>query len=124
MNNKQMGNIVADMFAAQIEKINNPEEIVLPPLPPQEVVGMNAPGMPTEMPFQQEPYTSTLQPAPEPMPPMAPQFNEPPPLDAEMQAQLPAFTSMPQEMPIPGYNEDPSGASSLRNPIIPVPNAY
>ena len=78
MNNKQMGNIVADMFAAQIEK----------------------------------------------MPPMPPQFNEPPPLDAGMQAQLPAFTSMPQEMPVPDYTEDPSGASSLRNPIMPVPNAY
>ena len=124
MNNKQMGNIVADMFASQIEKMNMPEEIILPPLPNQETGAMNAPSMPSQTPFLEEPYSSTLEPLPEPMPPMPPQFNEPPPLDAGMQAQLPAFTSMPQEMPVPDYTEDPSGASSLRNPIMPVPNAY
>ena len=39
MNNRQMGNIVADMLGAQIEKMNSPE-IALPP-PPTQAVGTN-----------------------------------------------------------------------------------
>lgn len=123
MNNQQMGNIIADILGAQIEKMNSPE-ISLPPLPNQEAGGVNAPAMPTEMPFQQPPYSSTLEPMPQPSPPMYPESNMPPPLDMGVQQQLPSFTSMTQQAPDPNYNQDTTGASSLRNPIMPNPNAY
>ena len=121
MNNRQMGNIVADMLGAQIEKMNSPE-IALPPPPTQAVGTTNYPNVPSQMPFQEAPYTSTLEPLPVPSAPVSPEFNEPPPIDYTMQQQLPAFTSMREPIQSPNYDE--AEAVSLRNQTLPPPNAY
>ena len=121
MDNRQMGNIVADMIGAQIEKMNSPE-ISLPPPPTQAVGTANYPNTPSQIPFQEPPYTSTLQPLPAPSAPVSPEFNEPPPVDYTMQQQLPSFTSMPGPMQSPNYDE--TEVDSLRSQALPPPNAY
>ena len=121
MNNRQMGMIAADMMGALIEKMNSPE-ISLPPPPTQAVGTANYPNVPSQMPFQEAPYTSTLEPLPVPSAPVSPEFNEPPPIDNTMQPQLPSFTSMREPIQSPNYDE--TEMNSLRSQTLPPPNAY
>ena len=121
MDNKQMGMIVADMIGAQIEKMNSPE-ISLPPPPTQAAGTANYPNVPSQIPFQEAPYTSTLGPLPVPSAPVSPEFNEPPPIDYTMQQQLPSFTSMREPIQSPNYDE--TAMNPLRSQTLPPPNAY